>query len=171
MATTIAPVQDGQLTAKIHDDLATRRLVPAEHVVDSAYLTPAHVERAQRVHGITLLGPILADNSRQAKAGSGFDKAAFTIGWDNKQAICPRGAASASWTKLNLSGHTYLQARFAESDCRPCPDRARCTSSATRPRSIAVLPRMVSLVVVYGISGLECAGVCPGRTPMGEYRS
>ncbi|WP_307531981.1 transposase [Streptomyces umbrinus] len=116
VATTIAPVQDGQLTEKIHDDLATRRLAPAEHIVDTAYLTPAHVERAQRVHGITLLGPILADNSRQAKAGSGFAKAAFTIDWDNKQAICPRGATSASWTKLNISGHTYLQARFAESD-------------------------------------------------------
>jgi hypothetical protein len=44
-ATTIAPVQDGQLTEKIHDDLATRRLATAEHVVDTAYLTPAHVER------------------------------------------------------------------------------------------------------------------------------
>ncbi|OIJ95282.1 hypothetical protein BIV23_34455 [Streptomyces monashensis] len=30
---------------------------------------------------------------------------------------------------------------------------------------------MVSLVVVYGISGWECAGVCPGRTSTGEYRS
>jgi hypothetical protein len=30
---------------------------------------------------------------------------------------------------------------------------------------------MVSLVVVYGISGWECAGVCPGRTSTGEDRS
>lgn len=141
VATTIAPVQDGQLTAKIHDGLATCRLAPAEHVVDTAYLTPAHIERAQRVHGITLLGPILADNSRQAKTASGFDKAAFTIDWNNEQADCPRGATSVSWTKLNISSHTYLQARFAESDCQPCPDRTRCISSATRPRSVAVLPR------------------------------
>ncbi|MEU6275770.1 transposase [Streptomyces populi] len=75
------------------------------------------------------------------QAGSGFDKAAFTIDWVNEQAICPRGATSASWTKLNISGHTCLQARFAETGCRPCPDRARCTSSATRPRSVAVLPQ------------------------------
>ncbi|MGW0574270.1 IS1182 family transposase [Streptomyces tauricus] len=143
VATTIAPVQDGQLTEKIHDDLATRRLAPAEHIVDTAYLSPAHIERAQRVHGITLLGPVLADHSRQAKADSGFDKTAFTIDWGNEQAICPRGAMSASWTKLNISGHTYFQARFAEADCRPCPDRARCTSSATRSRSVAVLPRLL----------------------------
>ena len=141
VATTIAPVQDGQLTEKIHDDLATRRLAPAEHVVDTAYLSPAQIERAQRVHGITLLGPVLADNSRQAKADSGFDKTAFAIDWGNEQAICPRGATSVSWTGLHISGHTYLQARFAERDCRPCPDRARCTSSATGSRSIAVLPQ------------------------------
>lgn len=30
---------------------------------------------------------------------------------------------------------------------------------------------MVSLVVVSGISGRECAGVCPGRTSTGEYGS
>ncbi|WP_328845928.1 IS1182 family transposase [Streptomyces sp. NBC_00258] len=141
VATTIAPVQDGQLTEKIHDDLATRRLAPAEHVVDTAYLSPAQIERAEHVHGITLLGPVLADNSRQAKADSGFGKTAFAIDWGNEQAICPRGATSVSWTELHISGHTYHQARFAERDCRPCPDRARCTSSATGSRSIAVLPQ------------------------------
>ncbi len=141
VATTIAPVQDGQLTEKIHDDLAARRLAPAEHVVDTAYLSPGQIERAQRVHGITLLGPVLADSRRQAKADSGFDKTAFAIDWGNEQAICPRGATSVSWTELQISGHTYLQARFAERDCRPCPDRARCTSSATGSRSIAVLPQ------------------------------
>ncbi|NEC19106.1 hypothetical protein [Streptomyces parvus] len=143
VATTIAPVQDGQPTDKIHDDLATRRLAPAEHIVDTAYLSPAHIERDQRVHGITLLGSILAGNSRQAKAGSGFDKSAFIIDWDNEQATCPRGATSASWTKLHISGHTDFQARFADSDCRPCLDRARCTSSAIRSRSVAVLPRLL----------------------------
>ncbi|TRO56695.1 transposase [Streptomyces sp. IB201691-2A2] len=40
-------------------------------------------------------------------------------------------------------GHTYLQGRFAESDSRPCPDRALCTSSTTRSRSVAVLPRLL----------------------------
>ncbi|MFF4277086.1 transposase [Streptomyces sp. NPDC001536] len=89
------------------------------------------------------LPPALSDHSRQAKADSGFDKTAFTIDWGNEQAICPRGAMSASWTTLNISGHTYFQARFAEADCRPCPDRARCTSSAARSRSVAVLPRLL----------------------------
>jgi hypothetical protein len=30
---------------------------------------------------------------------------------------------------------------------------------------------MVSLVVAYGISGWQCAGVCPGRTSTGADRS
>ncbi|WP_107066441.1 transposase [Streptomyces rimosus] len=141
VATTISTVQNIELTDTIHDDLAERHLLPAEHVVDSGYISPARIERAQRVHGITLLGPVVADHSSQAKANSGFDTAAFTIDWDNEQAICPRGATSVSWTELRMKANAYLQARFAEADCRPCPDRTRCTSSATRPRSIAVLPR------------------------------
>lgn len=141
VATTISTVQDIELTETIHDELAERQLLPAEHVVDSGYISPARIERARRVHGITLLGPVSADHSAQAKAGSGFGKAAFTIDWNNEQAICPRGATSVSWTKLNIKDHTYLQARFAEADCRACPDRTQCTTSATGPRSIAVLPR------------------------------
>ncbi|MEV7144731.1 transposase [Streptomyces tauricus] len=107
--------------------------------MDTASLTPAHVERAQRVHGITpgRPDPRRPEPSSQSKVG--LRQAAFTIDWVNEQAICPRGATSVSWTTLSISGHTYLQVRFAERDCRPCPDRARCTSSATRPRSIAVL--------------------------------
>ncbi len=89
VATTIAPVQDGELTEQIHDDLADARLAPTEHVVDAAYVTPARIERARRVHGITLLGPVVPDHSHQAKSGDGFDKSAFTIDWDRQQATCP----------------------------------------------------------------------------------
>ncbi|WP_217554783.1 hypothetical protein [Streptomyces sp. GbtcB6] len=46
-----------------------RELLPREHVVDSGYVTPAHIERAARVRGIIPLGPVVANNSRQAEAG------------------------------------------------------------------------------------------------------
>ncbi|MCZ4119245.1 transposase [Streptomyces sp. H39-S7] len=42
---------------------------------------------------------------------------------------------------MRISGHDYLQARFAEADWRVCPDRTTCTSSASRPRAISFLPR------------------------------
>ncbi|MCX4431438.1 IS1182 family transposase [Streptomyces mirabilis] len=141
VATTIAPVQDGQLTEQIHDDLAQTALAPAEHVVDAAYITPAHVQRAQQVHGITLLGPIVADHSRQAKSGEGFGKSAFAIDWDLQQATCPRGKTSTQPGTLRINGHEYLQFRYAKADCLACPDRHSCTASATRPRSIALLPQ------------------------------
>lgn len=140
VATTIAPVQDGQLTEVIHDDQAARRLAPAEHVVDTAYLTPAQVERAQRAHGITLLGPIAADHSHQAKAGQGFDEAAFTIDWDARQATCPQGSVSRAWRPLHIGGHDYIQIQFAQRDCSACPARSQCTDSADRPRALALLP-------------------------------
>lgn len=43
--------------------------------------------------------------------------------------------------------------------------------AGTPPAMFTMPERMVSLVVVYGISGWECAGVCPGRTSTGECRS
>ncbi|MEU4173015.1 hypothetical protein AB0F46_39885 [Streptomyces sp. NPDC026665] len=108
------------MTDTIHDEPAERQLLPAEHVVDFGYISPARIERARRVHGVTHLGPASADHSAQAKAGPGFGKPAFTIDWDNEQAICPREATSVSWTKLNIKNYTHLQARFAEADCRAC---------------------------------------------------
>ncbi|MDX3386579.1 hypothetical protein PV682_34800, partial [Streptomyces niveiscabiei] len=39
------------------------------------------------------------------------------------------------------------------------------------PEGHRVAELIVSLVVVLGINGWECAGVCPGRTSTGEFRS
>ncbi|WP_162795885.1 transposase [Nonomuraea lactucae] len=141
MATTIAPVQDGQLTELIHDDLAATGLAPAEHVVDAAYLSPARIQRADQIHNITLLGPIAPDPSAQAMAGSGFDKSAFVIDWERQVAICPRGSPSRSWGPLRIKGHDYIQVRFDTATCRVCPVRTSCTASAERPRALALLPR------------------------------
>jgi hypothetical protein len=140
VATTHSTVQDVEMTAIIHDDLAERELLPYEHVMDSGYITPAHIERDARVHGITLLGPVVADNSRQAKAGSGFAKSAFSVNWDHQQATCPQDAVSREWRPLRISGHHYIQVKFAKAECLACPVRLQCTTSATRPRALALPP-------------------------------
>ncbi|MEW2466242.1 hypothetical protein AB0919_14645 [Streptomyces sp. NPDC046994] len=70
-------VQVVELTDTIHDKLAERHLVPAEHVVDSGCASRTHVEQAQRVHGITLLGP--SPTTAPSEAAPGFDKAAFGV--------------------------------------------------------------------------------------------
>ncbi|MBZ9645767.1 transposase [Streptomyces sp. PSKA30] len=92
------------------------------------------------MHGITLLGPVVPDNSPQAKAGSGFDKSAFPIDWDRQQATCPQGAVSREWRGLRISGHDYIQVKFAKAECLACALRPQCTTSATRPRALALLP-------------------------------
>ncbi|MFE6555692.1 IS1182 family transposase [Streptomyces sp. NPDC057746] len=140
VATTIAPVQDGELTDQIHDDLAASGLATGEHVVDAAYVTAQRIEHAQRVHQITLLGPVAPDPSHQTKAHNGFDKASFTVDWDGHQVVCPRGQTSRTWKPLRISGHDYIQVRFGEAACRACTDRAQCTNSEVRPRSLALLP-------------------------------
>ncbi|MGW0538439.1 hypothetical protein [Streptomyces sp. NPDC003032] len=53
VATIISTVQGIELTDTLHDELAERQLLPAEDVVDSGCISPARIERAQRVHGIS----------------------------------------------------------------------------------------------------------------------
>ncbi|MEN8651623.1 transposase [Streptomyces sp. 21So2-11] len=90
VATTIARVQDGELTDQVHDDLAAINLTPAEHAVDAACISPARIERAQRVHGITLLGPVVPDHSHQAKSGAGSGHDYIQVKFDKATCLaCP----------------------------------------------------------------------------------
>ncbi|WP_327425546.1 transposase (plasmid) [Streptomyces sp. NBC_01527] len=134
VATTIAPVQDGELTAQIHDDLAQVSLTPAAHAVDAAYINPAQIERAHRMHSITLLGPAVPDHSHQAKRGAGFDKAAFAIDWDRCQETCPQGTVSREWRPLHINAHNYIQVKFDKATCLACPGRPQCTKAVSGPR-------------------------------------
>jgi hypothetical protein len=49
----------------------------------------ALLERSRRDFGITLVSPLLADTSAQARAGQGYDQASFTIDFDAQRATCP----------------------------------------------------------------------------------
>ncbi|MGK3945215.1 IS3 family transposase [Streptomyces caeruleatus] len=60
---------------------------------------------------------------------------------------------------------------MALSSWRPSPAVSTAGPQPRRRRHLSFWTPMVSLVVVYGISGQECAGVCLGRTSNGEYRS
>jgi hypothetical protein len=73
-----------------------KNLAPGRHYLDSGYLSAEAVVQAARSHGIALIGPLLADNSAQARAG-GYTQQAFTIDFDRKQATCPEGAVSSTW--------------------------------------------------------------------------
>jgi hypothetical protein len=141
VATTDATVTDAAMTAAIHQQLAARGLAPAEHYVDSGYPSAKLVADAARLHGITLVSPMLADVSRQAREGNGFHAGAFTIDWDARHATCPQGQRSTSWIPAVQRGDEVIVARFDTATCRACPVRPACTTAKRSGRVLTIKPR------------------------------
>jgi transposase len=141
VATTDATVTDNRMTGPVHEALAAKNLAPGRHYLDSGYLSAAIVVTALATRGIALIGPLLADNSAPARAGTGYARADFTIDYDTMTVTCPQGKTSSSWTPCTQKGQAAAVATFAATDCGPCPARARCTTSSKKRRQLTVLPR------------------------------
>jgi IS5 family transposase len=141
--TTDATVPDSRMTAPVHARLAGRGLLPDEHYVDSGYPSAELLVSSLASFGIALITPMLADTSPQARAGAGFDRAAFAIDFGARQATCPQGHASSSWNPVAQRGTSTIVITFAKGTCRPCPVRAQCTASASGRRQLTVHPRDV----------------------------
>src|SRR5215204_3765952 len=91
VATTDATVPDVAMTEPIHQMLQRRGLLPGEHYLDSGYPSAELMTGSLTKFGITLITPVLADQSPQARAGTGFDRTHFTIDFDRERATCPQG--------------------------------------------------------------------------------
>lgn len=145
VATTDATVPDARMTEKIHAALAARDLLPAEHFVDSGYPSAALVVDSLARWGVTLVSPLLADTSRQARAGGGYDRGSFTIDFDSEQARCPQGQTSTWWNAVTQHGTDAIVIKFAAGTCRGCPVREQCTRSTSPKygRQLTVPPREV----------------------------
>jgi transposase len=141
VATTDATVPDSAMTTPIHRRLAARGLLPAEHYLDSGYPSAELIAEARKTYGISLVTPVLADVSAQARAGAGFDRSAFTIDFDREQATCPQGQTSSSWSPATQRGTDTVVIMFAASTCGPCPVRDQCTTSKRGRRQLTVHPR------------------------------
>ena len=141
VATTGATVTDNQMTGPVQDALAARNLAPGRHYADSGYASAALVVSALARWGIALIAPLLADTSAQARAGTGYARADFTVDYDTKTVTCPQGKTSSSWTACTQKGHAAAVATFSPSDCGPCPARPQCTTSSRNRRQITILPR------------------------------
>ena len=129
VSTTDATVPDTAMTTPIHATLDRRGLLPGEHYLDSGYPTAALVGDCLRQYGITLVSPLLADHSPQAKAGAGYDRASFTLDFECQQAICPQHQTSSWWTPANQRGTDVVTIKSAASTCGSCPVREHCTRS------------------------------------------
>ena len=93
--TTVATIQDVNMTATIQEELVKAELKPEEQIVDTGYVDADLLVSSQK-QGITLVGPTMPDSSWQAKAGKGFDLAHFSLDWDKQQATCPASGSKVA---------------------------------------------------------------------------
>nr|WP_246696713.1 hypothetical protein [Methylobacterium planeticum] len=156
VTTTPAPVVDRATLAPLHAALAARKLLPARHLVDAAYLDADQRVAAAREHAVALVGPAPKDNQWQARTAGALTIAQFTFDWDRRVATCPAGQTSESWTDEHNAGRTVMRVRFSTRHCKVCalrrwrPNRER-SSPAGHSRS----------------SGSRCQACCPNaeRSP------
>src|SRR6266498_4082342 len=140
VATTDATVPDAKMADKIHQSLAARDLLPAEHYLDSGYPSAELIIGAQATYGIALITPVLLDTSVQARAGAGFQAAAFHIDWQSRRATCPQGQPSSSWSPCTQHGTDKIVVKFAGVTCGACPVRGQCTTAKRGGRQLTLSP-------------------------------
>ncbi|WP_395292929.1 transposase [Kitasatospora hibisci] len=140
VATTVATAPDVTATAGIQQRPTERRVKPGEHYLDSGYPS-ADLVTAAAGEGITMVTPLLADHSRQARATEGFDKSAFRVDWTARQVRCPEDHISTGWYPVRQHGRDAIVIEFAREDCRTCPSHDRCTTAARGNRMLTLRPR------------------------------
>jgi transposase len=140
VATTPAPVADGEVTPAVHEALRRSDLLSGKHIADTAYVDAELLVDSRQQYGVDLIGPTRPDYRWQSRAGEGFAASDFTIDWDQQQATCPEGRTSLSWSPAVDRGHNdVIKIKFSAKDCGACPARSRCTEA--KRRSITVRPR------------------------------
>ena len=128
--------QDMTSTAEIHERLAAKGLLPAEHFVDSAYVDAGLLVSSQRDHGVSLEGPVRGVANQFAR-GQGFGQRDFAVDWEHERVTCPRGKTSVTWRAgRDDADAPRIQVIFSRTDCGACADRALCTPSKDARRSL-----------------------------------
>ncbi len=140
--TTLATTPDGTVVTTIHQSLAERELLPAEHLIDTGYVDAEVLVTSQEEHDVLVCGPVPPDTTWQKRAGEGFDLACFTVDWEAEQVRCPQGKTSTQWlTHQDRHGNSCVSVRFAKADCQACPVRAACTKGENMGRQLGLRPR------------------------------
>ena len=130
---------DGEATTPAHTALRDKGLLPAIHLVDTGYLDAELLVTTRRDFGIDLAGPARADERWQAREGKGFAAAHFNVDWERKEATCPQGARSASWTPARDNrGVEVIKIKFSSADCGACRHRADCVRGTRARRSLTL---------------------------------
>jgi hypothetical protein len=139
--TTLATTADGQVTTLIHAALQAQDLLPADHIVDTAYLDAELLVTGQQDYGVNLVGLTRHDTAWQAhQEGNGFTAQDFKLDWEHQQATCPAGKDSQLWTPaLDTHGNPMIQIKFAK---RACPVQLQCTRANPPRRTVTVRPEV-----------------------------
>src|SRR5215212_5839581 len=142
VATCPAMQPDMASTAAIHDRLAGKGLLPAEHFVDSGHVDAGLLVSSQRDHAISLGGPVRGVSTWQGRSGQGYEQRDFAVDWEHERVTCPQGKTSAIWRMArDEDGSPRVQAVFSRHDCRPCAARAFCAPGKGARRFIYFHPR------------------------------
>jgi transposase len=138
VTTTPASRTDEAMVDVIHTDLQHNELLPDEHLLDSGYVTSHVLSTSSERFGVEVIGPTLGNVRWQANTDGGIDASQFVIDWEHKQAICPQGHTSISWTPtLDNRKNEIIKIRFSTRDCQVCPSQSRCTHSQSKvPRRL-----------------------------------
>lgn len=147
--TTLAPIADGEMTTPIHAELQEKDLLPADHLVDTAYLDAELLVTSQETYEVNLVGPTRIDTGWQARqAEGGFAAENFAVDWERKQATCPGGKTSQFWLPAkDTRGNDTIHIRFSKKDCGVCPLHHQCTRSQPPRRTITVRPKPQQLAL------------------------
>jgi transposase len=139
--TCLSVQADVTSTAGLHERLAAKGLLPAEHVVDAGYVDAGLLVESQRDHGISLAGPVRGIRN-QYGCEAGYEQHHFTIDWDRQQVTCPQGKTSVMWRPGRAEdGTSRIKAVFSRSDCGSCAARSACTSAKDARRAVSFPPR------------------------------
>ncbi|MEV6587032.1 transposase [Streptomyces acidicola] len=141
VAATDATGYDAKALPGIHTRLKLRGLLPAERLVDGGYTSLVHLEQAAREHQVTVTGPLPVNSTRRHRKNDGFGRDDFHIDFNRRQVTCPQGEISRGWhgpyPTSSPTAAPLIVARFTKSQCRPCPVRTRCTTTADRARTVS----------------------------------
>ena len=130
---------DHAVTPLVHDHLAQKGRLPAEHFVDQGYMSVKQLADAREQHQIELMGAVPDDNSWQARQ-SGYDSRHFSIDWEHAAAVCPQGKHSCSWSLAKTrSERAVVKIKFRHADCSVCPVIALCTDNHEQRRTLSIL--------------------------------
>jgi len=129
-------------TAAIHQHLADKGLLPAEHFVDAGYVDADLLVASQRDHAVSLEGPVRAMPKRATEAEQAYEQRHFAIDWEGERVTCPQGKTSVTWRAgRDETGAPRLRAVFSRTECGACRARSLCTSSKEGRRVVYFLPR------------------------------